>query len=565
MRSVRFAFVCLVLVAGCGVAPAPLVCPAGTTPRAGTCALDGADGGLVEPVDASPLAPSDTGAAPELDASVPLDAPPACEPDGEVDEPDERHLDTDCDGIDGNIEAAVFVSPMGSDEAGGEMDAPVRSVVRALAIARARGRTQVLIASGEYGEQLALVPGVGIHGGYDAESWARSDARPLLRAAGPVVTGTDIEAPTVLSQLRIEALDAVEAGGSSIGVVLVRSSAVRLGGVEVQAGRGAAGASPTRPLAPAAATGGAMGAVGLMNGYCPGYTTGTTAPVRGAGGVSMCGCSGGGQGGAVGRFSGSAASVGGRGLTWVTAGVCRPEEGPRGGLAGSGGSGGTGADGASGAPGMNGLGAGVLGAFGERGYMPASGTAGARGAQGQGGGGGGGGDSSCAFDGDAFCVASGGTGGGGGAGGCGGEGGEAGQGGGASVALYLWSSWPTLVRVTLRSADGGDGGDGARGGEGGQGGQGGPGGGAYSGRRCASGASYAGGVGGRGGAGGEGGGGGGGSGGPSIGVLFGADSGQGDGSVGVSIATGAGGMRGVGGGSAASGENGAAFPTLTAK
>ncbi|MDX2088289.1 MAG: hypothetical protein SFX73_10585 [Kofleriaceae bacterium] len=562
MRSIRFALVCLLLAAGCGGAPAPLVCPAGTTPRAGACVEEG-DGGLVEPPDASPLGQGDAGDSPELDAGVPLDAPPACEPDGAIDVPDERFTDSDCDGIDGSIDEAVFVSPMGDDSEGGEIGSPVRSIERALAIASATGRAQVLIASGFYEEQLALVPGVGLFGGYDAESWARSETRPVLRAAGPVVTGRDIDEPTVLSLLRIEANHASEPGSSSIGVMLVRSSAVRLEGVEVQAGLGAPGASLLRPSAPAAATNGARGGGGLMNGYCPGYTVGSVLPERGAGGVAACGCSGGGQGGTAGRFSGSSASVGGRGLAWVTAGVCRPEEGPRGGFAGAGGAGGTGTDGAVGAPGTNGLGAGPVGTFGESGYVPASGTAGSRGAQGQGGGGGGGGDSSCAFDGDAFCVASGGAGGGGGAGGCGGEGGSGGQGGGASVALYLWSSSPTLVRVTLRSADGGAGGDGARGGEGGQGGQGGPGGPAYSGRRCVSGASHAGGVGGRGGAGGEGGGGGGGSGGPSIGVVFGAGSAQGDGSVGVSIATGAGGMRGAGGSSAASGENGAAFPTLT--
>ncbi|MBN1771476.1 MAG: putative metal-binding motif-containing protein, partial [Deltaproteobacteria bacterium] len=115
------------------------------------------------------------------DAVLPADA----------DLPDPAFLDENCDGVDGDLAAAVFVSAATGDDAGDTcaIDAPCRTIGRGLAVAAAGGRTQVLVQTGSYAEIIDLSAahdGLGIYGGYDAE-WARGDS--LDPASATVVTG----------------------------------------------------------------------------------------------------------------------------------------------------------------------------------------------------------------------------------------------------------------------------------------------------------------------------------------------------------------------------------------
>ena len=540
-------------LSGCGdpVTP-PAVCPAGTIPMAGSCVRQ-TDGGA--PVDDGAVMTPDARSLP--DSSQP-DAWVGCVPDGMVDEPDIDGIDNDCDGIDGAIADSIFVSPEGDDSAAGTMDAPVRTLAQAQRLLEGDA-SWVLVAEGVYEEQLVLVPGLHIAGGYDS-SWAHVSARPVIRAASPALSATDSSDETRVVALEIESLDGVAPGDSSIAASLVRSSGVVLERVDLRAGAGANGLSPAPPSAPAPAPAGSRGSDGVRAGECPGASS--TAPAPGAGGarLAMCGCGAGGVGGRAGSFRGSAATGGARGLSPTDCGSFVFGT-TLGGAPGTGGADGrAGARGANGMAGAPGLGAPAVGVFSEGCYEPAGGTDGAPGTPGFGGGGGGGAEG-CALDHDALCTATGGTGGGGGTGGCAGAAGAAGTGGGASIGLHLWHSQPTLIRVVIEAGDGGNGGHGARGSEGGQGGLGGePGRGFVA--ACVGGRAAAGGAGGAGGNGGTGGGGGGGTGGPSIGILLGPESAQGSGSSSVSISTGLGGMRGLGGGSAPGGENGVVQPTV---
>lgn len=556
MRNAQISLGVLVLAMGCG--GGPLVCPAGSTPSGGVCVADDGGPALDAGSDAGDRADAGDAGAPVSDSG----ADAGCVSTG-ADAPDPMFVDSDCDGIDGDASAAVFVASSGRAEGAGTREDPVSSIARGIEIASGAGHTQVLIASGEYAETIDLLVGVSIYGGYDATDWSRADTRAVVRGVGPVLNAVDVAEPTTVSSITFEADDASTPSASSIAAMLVRSSGVELDRVTLVAGDGAPGVSPTRPDQPARAASGTMGGAGVRSGTCT-LATGPE-PIAGAGGprTTGCGCGRGGEGGAAGDYfrAGTgltSAQNGRRGFLADDCGLVILGSGAMGGLAGS-----TGLDGRMGTPGMpgtpgpSGRGGEASGMFTEAGYSPAHGTNGTAGSPGHGGGGGGGGIGCDIND---FCRGSGGAGGGGGAGGCGGGAGVGGGGGGASIALYLWQSSPRLTRVEVRAGAGGAGGAGARGGDGGLGGDGGPGGTRFM--ACGTGAATNGGPGGPGGPGGEGGGGGGGTGGPSIGILLGAGSAQGPGSTGVAFSTGAGGTRGLGGGTASSGENGLVQPTL---
>lgn len=91
---------------------------------------------------------------------------------GAVDRPDRYYDDTNCDGIDGDIEKAFWVSIDGEDGNPGTIDRPFRTVYRALLRAAEEGK-DVYVAGGEYDN--AYVPnfgnrgitrGLGIYGGF---------------------------------------------------------------------------------------------------------------------------------------------------------------------------------------------------------------------------------------------------------------------------------------------------------------------------------------------------------------------------------------------------------------
>ena len=536
-----------VLVGGCPVEP--LVCPAGTTPTGGECVADGADAGRDTGVAVDTGRPTVDVGSP--DAIVQTDA---CTPSGMPDVPDAMGLDTNCDGIDGDVNDSVFVAPTGTAGAPGTQAMPLNSITAALTQAEMLDRSWVLVQNGVYSESVTLSAGVSVVGGYGS-TWLRTPMHAEVRNPGPVLRAMDISANTLVSQVDFTASNA-SSGQSSIAAWLVRSSGVRLEDGILRAGDGGAGAGGSTPSAAVSGMPGSAGSRGATGGTCGGVEVASDT-MPGMGGTG-CGCAGGSGGRGGGRAPGLFFLPATAGFT----GFCVGSMVPPGGRAGVSGPGGRGTDGPTGAPGSAGAGAAPLGIFTEAGYAPSGGGMGAAGAVGIAASGGGGGTSDCRTD--ENCIRSGGAGGGGGGGGCSGQAGVGGAGGGASIALLLWQCRPVLVRVQLQSGDGGAGGRGSEGGPGGMGGPGGAPGEAAAGT-CSfgPGASHPGGRGGSGGAGGSGGGGGGGTGGPSIGIVLGPDSDQGAGSSAVSITTGEGGTRGLGGGTAASGENGFFQPTFS--
>jgi len=421
---------------------------------------------------------------------------------GQLDEPDLDYLDTNCDDIDGDLLASVFLDPVGGSDSddGLSPGQAVGTLDEAYAIAATEGLEWVLIADGPVSSS-GFEQGVHLAGGYDAAAdWLRDPA--LLPQFSAPSTGRVLEGwsvPTRWQQIAITAASATASGGASIALRLVHSTGLTLSGCQVSSGDTVDGRDGTDGADGNPGRDGADGQDGCEDSSSI-FCDECSRPKGGGGGYGGATCEAyrGGGGGKPGKGAGSGDSG--------SAGI--------GSAGGSGGSGAThdhdgsgGSPGGSGSDGTNGSGGGAVGVFGAFGYQPANGSAGTSGSHGSGGGGGGGGGG-----GDSFCDSWGGAGGGGGGAGCGGVSGTGGTGAGASAAIVLVDSAMTLEWCVVATGNAGDGGNGGTGGDGGAGGNAGDGGDGED-------DSGRGGSGSTGGAGGDGGHGGGGGGGPVVGIV----------------------------------------------
>ncbi|MBL8604465.1 MAG: hypothetical protein JNK72_21240 [Myxococcales bacterium] len=439
---------------------------------------------------------------------VDLDRMPAngCECNSrDADAPDLEFRDTNCDGIDGNASAAIFVSPRGNDANDGSQMMPKRTMASAIAAAAAaRPVRAVYAAAGNYDGAFTLASGVSVYGGYDDQNgWARTrDSLTVVNVPSSGALAQRIASPLELQLITIQAAGATGTGQSSYGLRVLQSTAtVTLRACTVAANAGSAGRDGTE---------GNVGAGGAPGGNASGSSPG--------GGGSLCGSGGGSGGGGVGGTRDGNTGGMGSGPAGVTGGGGGSGGSRGGGCLNSRNGGGAPANSGVGANGTNGANGGAAAPLGSLDttsglYTATSANNGSAGAAGGGGGGGGSGGGDAQVCGFSCCDRTSGGGGGGGSGGCGGSGGTGGTSGGGSFAIVAVSSQVELVGTRVQAGRGGNGGRGANGGNGGNGG--GPGNGAGG-----SGTAGAGAAGSRGGAGGAGGAGGGGSGGPSVCVFY---------------------------------------------
>jgi hypothetical protein len=440
-----------------------------------------------------------------LDGSAANGCEYACTFQSADDQPDNAFADANCDGIDGTVSRAIFVARDGSDSGNGSMASPYRTISKALSVAaNASGLDHVYISDGTFNEQLFLVNGVSLFGGYErAFGWRRSNTAISrvswdVPSQGRIVAlqGTNLTLPTTIDHLLIEAGSATGGGTSVYGFYCRTCPGLRLLNNTILAGDAGRGIDGTPGTTPASR--GYSPGSGGSNGQCDGDTPGN----GGGAGGSDCGRSGG-AGGRGGEIASSGTTGGiGAGGTPGGAGGGSGDPGRRGG---------NGSDGAAGAAGSSGSG-GSNGQVQSDYWVGNDGASGGSGAGGNGGGGGGGGGG----QGGCFpCNRGGGNGGGGGGGGgCGGSGGSGGIAGGSSFAVFLHSSTNAVLQGNIITAGaGGRGGDGANGGAGSLGADG------AAGAQTCTGEVGGGGTGGRGGQGGQGGRGGGGAGGHSYGVY----------------------------------------------
>jgi plastocyanin len=449
-----------------------------------------------------------------------------CTADGNQDQPDDNFVDNDCDGIDGNIASAIFVSPYGNDANPGTPGQPVLTIAQGLSNAQAAGKTQVYVAAGTYSvTTLNLVDGIWIFGAYSPYDWSRSDSNitEIDSTSSIAIAANNFTQTLVLDHLKIVSASATSNGGSSYGIFLNNASTVVVHGCTIIAGNGANGV---------AGSNGSNGATGVsdpnQNGGngCSSCNFGSCfQPTPGDPGQAALGPCFGRNGGAGGNAGFGAASNGSDAGAGFGHGQCPGGSG----CGGAGGAGGgtaidspSGVDGGNGVAGANGA-AGSDGSSGQENYLSTgySGISGGNGTDGSGGGAGGGGGGGGGVSQINGCQWYGGAGGGGGGAGCGGKGGSGGISGGASIGIYAWQTTLFVNASAITTAGGGNGGNGGTGGSGGAGGTGGNGGQRQADIQFAPHVSGAGGRGGAGGNGANGGSAGGGPGGPSIGVLFG--------------------------------------------
>lgn len=416
--------------------------------------------------------------------------------------PDNSFADTNCDGIDGDASAAIFVAITGSDSNPGTRQQPMFTLAGALSKAAQSSKTQIYVSAGIYDARVTLVNGISIYGGYNAQNnWSRSATNIVTIQSNSVnggrvtaMEGNGLTSPMILDRLTIKTLDTTSTGVSNYAMYCNNCTGVTLRNSSLMAGAAGAGSAGTNGLAGAGGMPGNPGSAGACD--SSGIRTG------GSGGASMCGRTGGGAG------NGGAPGVnpGGNG----TAGT----GGTPGGTGGPGGDPGQpGANGTNGNTGSNGTN-GAAGSGGSTatnfwiGNIGGAGTPGAHGNAGGGAGGGGG-------QGGQFVINGGGNGGGGGGGaGCAGTAGTGGTAGGGSFGLFVVNSnGMVLVNNAIASAKGGNGGAAGTGAMGGAGAMGG------NGATTCTSEVGAGGKGGNGGNGGNGGHGGGGAGGPSYSVY----------------------------------------------
>ena len=476
-------------------------------------------------------------------------------------------VDENCDGIDGVLTDAIFVSSTASAGGNGTRTQPLQTINQGLLAMQAQGKRYVLVAQGLYREDVRLFDGAQLFGGYSLDFFKRDPklhptqllgvqpSSGALAALHAEALGSG-SAETVVAGFTIVGWDVAittadgAPGEPSIAVYLkdVGPHFV-LASCDVIAGRGGRGGrGPTGSQGYGRQSSSEVnGATGLDSRFFNlGVCIGANQQLGGAAGTNpQCGGASGAPGGDV--VCPGYTFLGNQGQQQMYVAPPSSSKNGRGGwdwsydtLSGAGCGHVTESgfpssiqqhDGDDGKPGTDGLGGqGGAGALlsarhgsvvaGRWVAAPNGASAGASGTTAEGGGGGGAGGGVARFLVANGCTGwqIGATGGGGAAGGCGGTGGLSGGAGGASVALFIVSSTsgaslPTLVGNRLQRGTGGNGGEGGFGGAGGLGGAGGFGGLSHLW------SSSVGGKGGEGGNGGPGGGGGGGAGGPSFGVL----------------------------------------------
>lgn len=479
-------------------------------------------------------------------------------------------VDENCDGLDGVLGDALFVSAAAASGGNGSITRPFTTIAQGLAALASTGKRYVLVAQGQYRENLRLSEGQQLFGGYSQDFHKRDPTVHSTQLVGVAPTAEAIAAvhaeslgqgavETVVAGFTIVGWDVATAAAEGtageasvavylkdVGAAFVLESCDVLGGRGGSGGRGRTGSQGYGRQVSQALDGQrgtdsrffSSGDCGPAN-HRAGGAPGVNAPCGGAGtpgGDVVCPAYSfqSNQGRQQRYVAPDAGPRDGRGgWDWSFDMQSRSECGhvtesgfpmsiqPHDGDDGKPGADGLGGVGGSGAPTRARFGSVVGGRWAGAAVGASTGLAGLM-AEAGGGGGAGGGVARFTAGG---CLGweIGATGGGGAAGGCGGTGGLGGGAGGASLVVFVVASAPGASLPTLRNnrfqrGGGGSGGGGGFGGAGGLGGAGGFGG------LASRWSSSVGGKGGEGGNGGPGGGGGGGAGGPSFALLgFGLD------------------------------------------
>ncbi|MEQ1572299.1 MAG: putative metal-binding motif-containing protein, partial [Myxococcota bacterium] len=186
---------------------------------------------------------------------------------GALDDPDRGYRDENCDNIDGDLDNAVFLDPIGGNDGNSGLDPfdAVLTLPEAFSAATAAGVDWVLIAQGTlaFTGPDTFAQGVSIAGGYESAGWSRSavDVPTIsVPSTGKHLLGWVV--PTEWHQVRISAAAATSPSGSSIALTLVSSAGLTLVDCDVAASNGADGNAGTGGVTGGGGFGGARGGDG---------------------------------------------------------------------------------------------------------------------------------------------------------------------------------------------------------------------------------------------------------------------------------------------------------------
>ena len=402
-----------------------------------------------------------------------------CIKSSEEDTPDTEGLDSNCDGIDGDVLNSIFVDgESGNDENPGTRSMPVQSIYQGILLSQETGENLPLLVLSDavdeegnpYEYRGDLSSGISIFGGYIHNFQERDLSKKAIfstfSGSTYVLREFYINDPTLVQSIRIIGKDKTSSSSHTVGLSCNECPGLTLSHVDIELGNTPNGADG------AEGTNGANGIDGTDASFATPSTC--SGPIAGLGGELLYSATGGDGADPVAEdakgFDG-ARSPGRSGPDGGVGGASAARDGST--SAVMGGSGSKGPDGVNsasyGRDGRHNLTNRTTGGFysfkGGEGRYGEAGSAG-----------GGGGHGRNIYDDDGTLLVYGGAGGGGGSAGAGARGGEPGENGGSLIGLAIEdSSGLTLSHVTISTGDAGNGGIGGLGGIGGIGGLGGKG------------------------------------------------------------------------------------------
>ena len=143
-------------------------------------------------------------------------------------------LDSNCDGIDGEVDNGVFVAKNGSDQNPGTLESPVLTITEGLARATAFNKRDVYVATGVYSESIVLVDNKRVIGGYRSDFLSRDSllfetaiigvepTQQLPATVTAIELGTSNGSVTVFDGFTIFGANAANLpGGNSYGIYML--------------------------------------------------------------------------------------------------------------------------------------------------------------------------------------------------------------------------------------------------------------------------------------------------------------------------------------------------------
>ena len=186
--------------------------------------------------------------------------------------PDSNNVDSNCDGIDGNVNAAIFVATSGSDLNPGTMAKPLLTLTAALAAAQKdSSKTQILMGTGDYQEPATvnLVDGVGFSAATIRSRSGRDASTSPTTIHGKATTALfarGFKQSTNFGRVTIAAADGAQPSESSFALVAIDVAAMTFDDTCIlQAGKGAPGAQGTVGTDGAGGGGGTAGTNGNVD------------------------------------------------------------------------------------------------------------------------------------------------------------------------------------------------------------------------------------------------------------------------------------------------------------